>query len=243
MKRICSIITLLLYSILVFPMIKIGHRGANGYELENSIASFKKARELDVDMIELDVQCCASGELIVMHDKKIDRTTTGSGYLSDLTLTDLQQYQLNNGEPIPTLRNVFDFIDKKIAIDIEIKGQECAQKVIDLIGEYVSRGWQYKHFLVTSFDHHQLQHIQQHAPEIPLGVLIVGMPLDYATCATELNATTIVACKDFINQVFVDDAHKRGLKIFVFTANEPDEITCLKKLGVDGIISDYPDRL
>jgi len=113
----------------------------------------KKALELNVDAIELDVYACESGELVVIHDNKIDRTTNGKGYVTEKTLDELRILDAGDGEKIPLSSEVFDIINKKVKINIELKGNKVAKHVNDLIQDYIkNKGWKYKHFIISSFN-------------------------------------------------------------------------------------------
>ena len=224
--------------------IKIGHRGAMGYEPENTLLSFRKALDLGVDAIELDVYVCKTGELVVIHDDKIDRTTNGKGYVIEKTFDELRSLDAGKSEKIPTLSEVFDLINRKVKVNVELKGEGTAKPVSDLIKHYIdNNGWMADDFIVSSFNHYELKKFGELSPNIKIGVLIVGIPLGFAEFAEKLNAYSVNLCVEFINQEFVDDAHKRGMKVFVWTVNDFDEIKRIKSLGVDGIFSNFPDRL
>lgn len=224
--------------------IKIGHRGAMGYEPENTLLSFKKALELGADAVELDVYVCKTGELVVIHDDKVDITTNGKGYVMEKTFDELRILNAGKGEKIPTLREVFDLINRKIKINIELKGVGTAKPVSDLIEDYVgNNGWKYDDFFVSSFNHYELSEFKKINPNIKIGALIVGIPIGFAEFAEKMNADSVNLCVEFINQEFVDDAHRRGMKVYVWTVNDADEIKRIKSLSVDGIFSNFPDRL
>ncbi|MFH1259660.1 MAG: glycerophosphodiester phosphodiesterase [Elusimicrobiota bacterium] len=221
-------------------VLKIGHRGAAGYEPENTIISVEKAIELKVDMIEIDAQLCKSGEVIVFHNNRI----AGSGYIADKTLLELKKYDLIKGQKIPTLEEVLDCINRRTKVNIEIKCEGAAKKIYSVLEHYVKeKGWKWDDFLVSFFNHYELLEFQKYSNKINLGALIAGIPLGYAECAAKLNAYSLNVSIKFINQNLVDDAHKRGLKLLVYTANEKEEIENLKSMGVDGIFSDFPDRI
>jgi len=225
-------------------ILKIGHRGAMGHEPENTIRSFKKAMALDVDAIELDVYVCKTGELIIMHDDKVDRTTNGIGYTQEKTFTELRALDAGKGELIPTLEEVLDVIDKNIIVNIELKGKDTALATCKVIQKYIkTKGWLASNFMISSFDHHELNKFKHLYPEISIGALVDGIPLSYSDCAVELNAQSINLCLDFINQEFVNHAHKNGLKVYVWTVNDDDDIAKMKALNVDGIFCNYPERL
>ncbi len=128
-------------------MLKIGHRGAKGYVAENTLASFQKALELDVDGIELDVHLSSDGKVMVIHDETIDRTTSGKGFVNDFTSSDLKK--LN----IPTLEEVLDLIDKRCFVNIEIKDSKATHSVLQIIQNYISeKNWRINLFQISSFD-------------------------------------------------------------------------------------------
>ena len=223
---------------------KIGHRGAMGYAPENTLKSFQKALELNIDAIELDVYVCKSGELVVIHDDKVDRTTNGKGYVVEKTLDELRILNAGEGEKIPLLSEVLDLVNKKVQINIELKGIGTAKPVYELIEDYVkNKSWTYEHFIISSFNHYELKTFKELNSNIKIGALIAGIPIGFAEFAEKLNAHSVNLCIEFINQEFVDDAHKRGLKVYVWTVNDFDDINRIKSFNVDGILSNFPDRL
>jgi len=225
-------------------MLRIGHRGACGYAPENTLASFKKALELSVDYIELDVLLSRDGFLVVIHDDKVDRTTNGTGLVIKKALEELKQLDAGNGEKIPTLQEVLDLIDKKAKVNIELKGKETAEPVAQLIETYVrTKGWTYDDFIISSFDNQGLHVFKALKPQVKIGALIADTPLDYVKFKKDLKAYSINISMEFINKRFVDNAHIHGLKVLVFTVNDINDIERIKKLNVDGIFSDFPDRI
>ncbi len=225
-------------------MLKIGHRGARGYAPENTLLSFRKALELGVDAVELDVYCCKSGETVVIHDDRVDRTTNGKGCVWEKTFGELRQLDAGEGEKIPSLEEVLDLINRKVLINIELKGEGAARSVAKIIKRYIlEKNWKNENFLISSFNYHELVRFHKLLLSVRLGALITGIPIDYAKFGEDLKAYSVNLSREFVNQAFVDDAHRRGLKAFVWTVNEPEDIKRIKSLGVDGIFSDFPDRL
>ena len=223
-------------------MLCIGHRGAMGYEPENTLLAIAKALTLGVDWIEIDVHN-VENNLIVFHDRSLERTTNGTGYICDRSFAYLRSLDVGKGQQIPTLAEVFDTVDRRCGINIELKGSNTAGLVIDLIHQYIARGWQYKDFLVSSFNHYELKQVKDTCPQIEIGVLIYGLPLNYLEIATKLNAVAIISAFDYVTKKLVRNIHDRGFKIFVYTVNELEEIQAMKLLNVDGIFSNYPDRV
>lgn len=224
--------------------IKIGHRGACGYEPENTLRSFEKAIELGVDMVELDVYVCISGELVVIHDDKVNRTTNGRGYVIKKSFQKLRNLDAGRGEKIPLLEEVLDLIDKRTGVNIELKGANTAQPVAKIIKKYVKdKGWSYNSFLVSSFNHHELSSFNKLLPQIKVGVLIAKLPVVYGELFEKFNIFSLNISTEFASKEFVDDAHQKGLKVYVYTVNKENDIQKLKAWGVDGIYSNFPDRL
>lgn len=225
-------------------MLKIGHRGAMGYAPENTLLSFEKAIDLGVDMVELDVYRCKSGELVVIHDRKVDRTTDGHGFVEEMTLKELKLLNAGQGENIPTLEEVLDRIKARVSINIELKGSGTAEPVYELLEKYIkSKDWTHNDFLISSFNHYELKRFNSLKPKIKIGALIEAIPIGYAEFAQKVNAYSVNVSLEFINKEFIDDAHARKMKVFVWVVNDVKDIRRMKDLGVDGIFSNYPDRL
>jgi glycerophosphoryl diester phosphodiesterase len=214
-----------------------------GYAPENTLISFAKALDLGVNGIELDVHLCRSGELVVIHDSRVERTTNGKGRVSDLTLEQLKTLDAGMGETIPSLREVLDLVDRKAFIDIELKGEGSGGPVADLIGEYLTKGWKARDFMITSFDHHELKHCHDRIPQVPFGPLLAAKPLKYAELAEDMGAEVILPFFEFLDLPFVQDAHQRNVKVFTWTVNSREDIQKLRDWGVDGMISNFPERL
>lgn len=225
-------------------MVIIGHRGAMGYEPENTLRSFERAISFGVAMIEFDVYALKDGSLVVIHDLKVDRTTNGTGYVIDKTLEEIKMLDAGSGEKIPTLQETLNSINKRVGVNIELKGENTAALVAEVLKEYVeNKGWSYEDFLVSSFNHPELQIFKRLMPEIKIGALTSIIPLDYAKYAEPLQAFAIHPAIDFVNKAFVDDAHQRGFKVYVYTVNEADDYAHMKQIGVDGVFTNNPDKL
>ncbi len=236
-------ILLLLFSVRLSAVMIIGHRGC-GYAPENTLSSFSKAIELGVDMVELDVWQCASGELVVLHDKKVDRMTNGTGYVTEKSLAELKLLDVKGGERIPTLKQVFDLVARRVKIYVELKGPGTARPVAVLIKEYVhQKGWSYDDFVVASFNHYALQDFKRACPYVKTGAIVAGIFISLGLFAYQASTDIAVLSSDFIHKALVDDLHARGIQVFVYTVNDPQEAYWMRLLGVDGLISDYPDRV
>ena len=219
----------------------IGHRGACGYEPENTLLAFEKAIEMGVDMIELDVYALKTGELVVIHDDTVDRTTDGEGYVLEHSFQDLRELDAGKGQKIPTLQEVIDLVAKRVPINIELKGLGTARLVAQTIDQYKTRGWNEEYFMVSSFNHVELAAFSKLQPDIRTGALITGIPIDLAAFASRVSAYSANLDSDFITPGLVADAKARGQKVLVYTVNSQSEVRRMKSLGVDGIFTNYPD--
>ena len=220
----------------------IGHRGAMGHEPENTLLSIKKAISLGVDLIEIDVHR-VEDQLLVIHDRNLERTTNGQGYIAEKSLSYLRSLDAGKGQQIPTLEEVLNTVNRQVGINIALKGKQTATLVIDLIHRYLNYGWSYEDFLVSGFNHYELQQIKTIDPNISLGLLLYGIPLDYLQIAEKLNVVTIINNYDFIDENFVYSIQQQGLKFWTYTVNHPEDITRMKQLKIDGIITNYPERI
>lgn len=225
-------------------MLKIGHRGARGYTAENTLSSFQKAIDLKVDGIELDVHLSADEELMVIHDETIDRTTNGKGLVNSFTQTELQNFSIEGKEKIPTLSAVFDLADRRCFINIELKSFETAAKVVPLIEKYIrEKQWKYTDFIVSSFNWDALEEVNFVNPEIPIAVL-TETDVDKALAfAKIIQAKAINPDFQLLNMENTKKLQENGFEIFPWTVNEPEDIKQIKSFNVNGIISDFPDRI
>lgn len=219
-------------------MQKIGHRGAKGYVAENTLSSFQKAIELGVDGLELDVRLSSDEKVVVIHDDSVNRTTSDKGFVKELNSIKLKQ------SGIPTLESVFDLVNQKCFINVELKTYETADKVAELIQHYVSKkGWTYEHFIVSSFDWNALQQVHFLNDKILIGVL-TNTDLDLAMAfAKFIRAYSIHPYYHLLNAEKVIQMQSKNFKVYPWTINEPEDIIFVKSLNVDGIITDFLDRL
>ncbi len=222
-------------------MLIIGHRGAMGYAPENTLLSVKKALQLDVDCIEIDVHAI-DHHLLIIHDDTLDRTTNGKGSIYNKTFSQLRQLDAGQGEKIPTLEEVCNLVDKRSCINIELKGKNTALPVSMLIQKYLKQGWHRKQFLLSSFHYDELALFHQLMPECPTGVLTTEASTDCIALAKKLAAQSVNPCLECVNKSFVEQCHQSGLRVLVYTVNDLKDIQKMQKLKVDGIFSNYPDR-
>lgn len=223
----------------------IAHRGASGYELENSYSAFEKAIELGADMIETDIWQTQDGHLILMHDKCINRTTKGKGKISKLTLEEIKKINLKNGEKIPTLDEVLDKFGRKIGFNLEIKANKIENKVNELILKYNLA----KSIMISCFSFNNLKEFNKINSELHLALLtffpafISKLKYPFKKCL-EHGIEAINPVHIFKSKKYVQQAHDKKIKIYPWTVNKKDEIIKFRdKIKVDGIITNYPDIL
>ncbi|MFG6685710.1 glycerophosphodiester phosphodiesterase [Mariniflexile sp. HNIBRBA6329] len=224
-------------------ILRIGHRGAKGHLAENTLESIKKALSLGVDGIEIDVHRCASGQLVVFHDFTLDRMTNTSGEISKFTLNQLKRVEVKGHCQIPTLSEVLTFVNNKCLLNVELKGLDSAQEASRLITFFVEKkGWDYSNIIVSSFHKNLLETVFQSNPNIPLGVLTDTNLEEAVNFAKSINAVAIHPDYTMLTEEIVQKL-KEDFKVFTYTVNNLKPIKRIKSYGVDGIISDFPDRL
>lgn len=222
----------------------IGHRGAAGHAPENTLKSFLKALELGADMVELDVHLCASGEAVVIHDDTVDRTTDGTGKVLDLSLDELKALDTGDGERVPTLREVFEALGGRVGVNVELKGLGCVDGVYRVLADELSGPrLSLNRLLVSSFHLGMLEWMRALSDDVRLGVLVKEDLAQVFDFAQRVHAYSVNPYHKRMGLEFVAMAHGIGLKVYPWTVNEPGDIAKAKTMGVDGIISDYPERV
>ena len=225
------------------------HRGFSRVAPENTLPAFEAAMDCGADYIELDVQLTADGELVVIHDEKLDRTTNGKGMVSKYTYEQLKKLSAGSwfGEDgefddteIPLFRDVLELVGKDIMLNIEIKKsgdpKKTAEKTVELIEEYGI----VKSCYVTSFSYPALKKVKQLNPKIKTAFIA---NLATATSYAQLPYIDAVSMNYlFVNQSVVNSAHHHGKRIFVWTVDRQSEMKKMMALGVDNIITDRPDK-
>ena len=221
----------------------IAHRGASGVEPENTLRSFARALEQGANWIELDVHVCED-RLVVMHDETVDRTTNGRGRISDLSLATLRALDAGQGEKVPFLDEVLALVDHRAIVNVELKGDATAAATVAVLARVLAEpGWQPGHFVVSSFYWDWLRDVRAMDPRLPVAPLATGREgPDILDVAARLDARAIHVDKWAARSGFVRDAHARRLAVRVYTINERWELELMRRLGVDAVFTDYPDR-
>lgn len=223
----------------------IGHRGAMGHETENTITSIKKALVLNVDMIEIDVFKISSGEIVVFHDDTVERLTNGIGNIEDYSFEELNKLVVTGNHKIPLLTEVIDVIDRRVPLNIELKGAGTAKDVNAIIQKYIEeKEWKLNDFLISSFNWDELKVMRKANNKIGIAVLIEDEnPLNAIPLAKELHAVAINPDYEKLNLEIANTIREAGFKIFPWTVNEPQAILKMKRIAVDGVFTNYPERI
>ncbi|MEZ5550600.1 MAG: glycerophosphodiester phosphodiesterase family protein [Pseudomonadales bacterium] len=215
----------------------IGHRGAAGLVPENTLPSFARALELGVDAVELDIHLC-EGRLIVIHDDTLERTTNGTGTLASQTLAALRRLDAGQGAQIPLLEEILELLPGQTGINIELKGPGTALPLAELL-----RGIPDRDLLVSSFDHDLLDQFHRAAPDIRAAPLYSRWKGDPITTASLFGGGFLNLSRKLVTAVRCRAAQAAGLKLLVYTVNDPQEAQQLYAMGVQGLFTDYPDRI
>lgn len=222
----------------------IGHRGARGHAPENTLRALNTGIRLGADWLEFDVQLHPSGALLLLHDLTLDRTTNGRGRLIDADIDTLRRLDAGDGQPLPTLEDALDLIEQRASANIELKSADgTGAAVATVLRRYIDAGWPAERLLVSSFHLPELWEFKQAAPEVPVAPLLGGVPLDWAGCAQTLEAAAISLSAEFVDPRLVADAKAHGRRVYVYTVNDPAEMRRLRELGIDGVFTDYPERV
>ena len=230
-------------------MLVYGHRGAAGEAPENTIAAFRHAIERGTQYVELDIHLSKDGQLIVVHDDKVNRTTGQKGRVNTFSAAELKKMDARQGTPpwpnkkltgIPTLDAVLEATPEFIGYNIEVKpaGIKARKQIAQLLAEKYSTSSKAKNIVITSSDQLFLQEIMERAPHIPRGY--VSMLLDPFAVIEKYQCQYLSTEWTVINSVLIRRAHKMDLHVSAWTVNSDQTIANLYKMNVDSVITDYP---
>jgi glycerophosphoryl diester phosphodiesterase len=222
-------------------ILNIGHRGAKGHIAENTLASIKKAIDLGADGVEVDVFKCLTGEIVVFHDKSLDKLTNGIGLIEEKTLEELKELRvLDSQEQIPTLLEVIESIGEDVFLNIELKGRNTAEGSLDLVKKHITQS---DNILFSSFNWDELKDLRKLDSEIKIALITRENPLLAINPALSLNAIAINPSYKSLNKNNTSEIYKAGLKIYTWTVNDTVQISEMINLGVHGIITDFPEKI
>ena len=227
-------------------VIIVGHRGAMGHAIENTVESVKKAIELNVDGIEIDVFKSKTGELVVYHDPFLSRLSNSNAFIEQISLDSIKKIELIGGYFIPTLKEIVDIIPEKIFLNIELKGQDTASETNKIIINYLNTyNFPVSKFIISSFRWDELKKIRSFNKDIPIAILVDSLYKidDAIKLAKQINAIALNPNKNFITKEIVNKIKSNNIKVYPYTINTPRNIRRIRSMGVDAIITDYPERI
>ncbi len=217
----------------------MGHRGAAAYEPENTLRSIRTALAMGVAAVEVDVQLTKDGELAVIHDDTVDRTTNGTGAVRDFTLEELRGLDAGQGEPIPSLAEVVTEVAGKAHLVVEVKHPEAAPAVL----KFFQARDIFSQVQVISFWHPVVRALKEKEPRLRTGVLLVGCPADPVALARAALAEALVLHYAYVTQDLVSAAHAAGLLVFIWNIDDVQTLRPYLDMNLDGIGSNRPDVL
>jgi glycerophosphoryl diester phosphodiesterase len=232
--------------------LKVAHRGASGRFPENSAIAFKRAIESAADMIELDCQQTADGHVVIFHDQHLRRLAGARGKVSEKNLQQLKSLDIGrwksrtfSGERILTLEEALEIIARRTGLCLEIKQFPGSPAGIEIKILFVLSHYDWlDETIISSFDYGSLARVRELAPEARIGIIYgSGVSEDPFSTAERLSAASIHVQKELATEAFLNRGWEMGLDVFVWTVNDPRMIEKYAALGVQGIISDYPERL
>ncbi|HKD68553.1 MAG TPA: glycerophosphodiester phosphodiesterase family protein [Candidatus Binataceae bacterium] len=227
-------------------MLNIAHRGASGEFPENTLEAFAAAIDAGAQMCELDVQLSADRVAVVIHDDTVDRTTDGRGAVAAMSLAELQRLDAGRklgsafaGARVPTLDEVLSFVKGRCALDVELKAAGVEREVCRLLRAHDALA----DTIVSSFDWNSLAAARELEPALSLGVLADKRAAAMLDTAARLRAVSVNPRYDMVSPVLVQQAHRAGFKVLVWTVDKAARMRQMIAMGVDGIMTNHPGRL
>ena len=217
-----------------------------GHVLENTIESVKKAIELNVDGIEIDVFKSKTGELVVYHDPFLSRLSNSNAFIEQISLDSIKKVELIGGFSIPSLEEIVDIIPEKIFLNIELKGKDTANETNKIIINYLNKyNLPSSKFIISSFIWDELKKIRSINKDVPIAILVDSLYKidDAIKLAKQINAVALNPNNKFITKGIVNKIQSNNIKVYPYTINTPKNIRRIRSMGVDAIITDYPERI
>lgn len=220
-------------------LLRIGHRGAGGHAPENTLAAIERGIALHAHLVEFDVRATSDGQLVLLHDATLDRTTNGHGPIANQFWSNVKQLTGGDGRPLPILADTLRATSGRTGVMIEIKAEGIAKQICRTVQEVQLSG----PVIYASFLHDELLAIRRENHQAQTMALIEAVPINRTAFATDAQATHVGVAFETLTPSFLKSLHDHSLQVFVYTVNEPADIKTAKAMGVDGIISDYPEHL
>lgn len=223
----------------VRQVIRVGHRGAAGHAPENTVAAIRAGIACGVEFVEIDLRRTADGALVALHDATVNRTTDGRGRISRLSLQEVKRLDAGNGTGIPTLEEALEAAAGQTGVMLELKVRGIAQQTVETVRRTGFTG----SLLYASFLHDELMHVREGDPSASLMVLFDKLPPASVARAMKYASSHVGLRHSNATHRLVEAFHRTNFLVFVYTPNRPDDIRRALSLGVDGVISNFPDRI
>ncbi len=240
----------------MIPPLRIAHRGASGLGLapENTLAAFEKAIQLGVDVIEIDVHATRDGQIVVLHDATVDRTTDGTGFVAEMSFEEVRRVDAGSwfaaeftGERVPLLEEVLDLARHRALVLIEIKADFITERILQVIETTVAA----EHVVLQSFNPAIVERVKLLAPALPTALLIGQLPTTPSRVRArrlvqqvlQVGANALASWHATLTPPFLEEMRKRGVAVWAWTVDEDIVMRDLAMMGVQGIITNYPDKL
>lgn len=233
----------------MIPPLRIAHRGASGEGLapENTLAAFERAIQIGVDLLEIDVRTTGDGHIVVLHDPSLDRTTDRQGLVRAMTFDEIRQADAGNGEKVPTLDEVLDLARHRAQVLVEIKSDFISERVLQIIADTGSD----EQVVLQSFNPQTVQRLKLLAPQLPASLLVGQLPTTpsrvrarrLVTQVLEAGANALSIWHATLTPALIEEMRKRAIAVWAWTVDEDIIMRDLAMMGVQGIITNYPDRL
>ena len=219
-------------------MLNIAHRGASAYKPENTLASFQKAIDLNVDMIEFDIRLSKDKKIVVIHDETVDRTTNGRGKVRNKDLEQLKLLNAGDGESIPTLEEVLTLIGGRCLINIEIAERGIAKRLVEALQPFY---YMWDSIVISSFSFKELKIFYYYMPTMKVSYLSERLTVRNMKEISQLPIYSLNLSKELLKEDLVEWLHSMDFKVFAFTVNTEEGLNQMRNLNVDGIFTDSPD--
>lgn len=217
----------------------MGHRGAPADEPENTLRSFARALAVGVAAVELDVQLTKDGRLAVIHDETLDRTTNGRGPVQAFTLAELKRLDAGRGEPVPSLEEVFELVQGKAHLVVELKQPEAAGALLDFFEE--RRAFEFA--TIISFWHPAVKALKKAESRLSTGILMVGCPVDPVGLARAADADALILQYAYVTPELVAAAHENGLLVYVWNIDDTNTLKPYLSMNLDAICTNRPQEI
>ena len=228
-----------------------GHRGASGHAPENTLPAFRMAADMGADGVELDVQETKDGVLVVCHDETVDRTSNGAGWVKDFTFEEIRKLDFSGGNAayeglkIPSMEEVLDLLAPTgLTINIELKTgivfyDRIEEKILQLVR---NKNWEDR-VIYSSFNHYSVRRIKELDPAAKTGLLYADGPIDMPGYGKRIGADALhPALYNLQYPDLLEDCRRYGLAVNVWTVNSAQELLLCRDLGVNAVITNYPEK-